>query len=462
MSGRYRGIFGTDGVRGRVNTFPMTAEVALQLAMAAGRLFRRGPHQHRAIIGKDTRRSNYFIEQALTSGLASMGIDVYLLGPLQTSGVAMLTRTLRADLGIMITASHNPYDDNGIKLMAPDGRKLSDAQQREIEALMDETMTPHLAGPRQTGHVQRLDDGASRYIEFAKATFPRDLRLDGLRIVVDCANGAGYRTAPAVFWELGAEVRSIGVEPNGFNINEQCGSTAPEALREAVSDSRADIGIALDGDADRLHITDERGNGVDGDKILAVIAERLQGKGQLHGGAVVANELSNNALERHLQSKGLALIRTGVGDRNVIRAMDEHACNLGGEQSGHIILGDYIASGDGVIAALQVLAAMVRTGKKASELCHPYEAYPQIQKSIRCAQADSVLACDAVQEAMAAARRQLGDGARLVVRRSGTEQVIRVMAEGEDRAAIAPVLEEVSACIARTAAHLEHSPESGR
>ena len=354
MSAEQGGIFGTDGVRGRVNRYPMTADLLLRLAMAAGRRFRRGSHRHRVIIGKDTRRSNYMIETVLTSGLAAMGMDVYLLGPLQTPGVAMLTRTLRADLGIMITASHNPYHDNGIKLLDSEGRKLSDACQAELEAMMQEPMEPYLAGPREMGHVQRLNDGASRYIEFAKATFPRASRLDGLKVVIDCANGAAYRTAPEVLWELGAEVVRIGVEPNGFNINENCGSTAPAAAQAAVLEQGADIGIALDGDADRVHVIDEKGQLIDGDRILGTVAGYLLERERLRGGGVVATEMSNLGLDQYLQSLGVRLHRTPVGDRHVIERMAETGCNLGGEQSGHVILRDYLVSGDGVIAALQV------------------------------------------------------------------------------------------------------------
>ena len=445
MSAEQGGIFGTDGVRGRVNCYPMTADLLLRLAMAAGRRFRRGSHRHRVIIGKDTRRSNYMIETVLTSGLAAMGMDVYLLGPLQTPGVAMLTRTLRADLGIMITASHNPYHDNGIKLLDSEGRKLSDACQAELEAMMQEPMEPYLAGPREMGHVQRLNDGASRYIEFAKATFPRASRLDGLKVVIDCANGAAYRTAPEVLWELGAEVVRIGVEPNGFNINENCGSTAPAAAQAAVLEQGADIGIALDGDADRVHVIDEKGQLIDGDRILGTVAGYLLERERLRGGGVVATEMSNLGLDRYLQSLGVRLHRTPVGDRNVIERMAETGCNLGGEQSGHVILRDYLVSGDGVIAALQVLAVMVRSQRPASEVCRPYEPVPQVHRSIP--GEPGVLGGERAQKAIQEARRRLGEEGRLLVRESGTEPVVRIMAQGSDPQALDEVLDEICSAI---------------
>lgn len=445
----HRRIFGTDGVRGQANAYPMTAEVALRLAMAVGRHFRRGEHRHRVIVGKDTRRSNYMIETALTAGLASMGMDVYLLGPLQTPGVAMLTRTLRADLGIMITASHNQFADNGIKLIGPDGYKLSDAVEVELERLFDDTTEAHLAGPRDIGHVQRLDDGGARYIEFAKSTFPRRLRLDDLTIVVDCAHGAAYRTAPAALWELGAEVRQLGVEPNGFNINEDCGSTAPEQTRAAVLEHKADLGIALDGDADRVQLIDERGQLIDGDLILATIANRMADSGQLRGECVVATVMSNLGLQQYLESRGIGLERTPVGDRHVIARMQERQCNLGGEQSGHIVLRDYVTTGDGTIAALQVLAAMVESGKPASEICHPFEPVPQLQRSVRAPAA--VMQDDRVDAAITKATAALDGCGRLVVRPSGTEPLIRVMAEGEDGQLLETVVAEICAALENAA-----------
>ena len=435
--------FGTDGMRGRANSWPMTAEVALRLAMAVGRHFRsERDGRHWVIIGKDTRRSNYMIENALTAGFASVGMDVYVLGPLQTPGVAMLTRTLRADVGIMITASHNPYYDNGIKLIDGDGRKLSDEVEAVIEAEMERPAGPGLVSAEKIGHVQRLDDGAARYIEFAKATFPRNLRLDGLKLVVDCANGAAYRTAPAVFWELGAEVSPVGVEPNGFNINEGCGSTAPETLRQRVLEEGADVGVALDGDADRVVLVDEGGSVIDGDQILACLATRLQDGEELKGGAVVATQMSNLGLEQYLDRRGLRLERAEVGDRYVIERMMALGCNLGGEQSGHVILSDYGMTGDGVITALQVLAAVAETGRPVSSICGLLDPYPQVTRSVPAVNV-GVLDDGGVGAAIRAAETRLGAEGRLLVRKSGTEPVIRVMAEGRDAAALRSAVDEV-------------------
>ncbi len=442
-----RRYFGTDGMRGRANQWPMTAEVALRLAMAAGRYFRSGKEgRHRVIIGKDTRRSNYMIENALTAGFVSVGMDVYVLGPLQTPGVAMLTRTLRADVGIMITASHNPHFDNGIKLIDGEGRKLSDEVEAMIEAEMEQPVGPGLASPEDIGHVQRLDDGAARYIEFAKATFPRSLRLDGLKIVLDCANGAAYRTAPSVFWELGAEVLAIGVEPNGFNINEGCGSTVPESVRQRVLSEGADVGIALDGDADRVVLIDEAGAMIDGDQILASLATRLQDRGELQGGAVVATHMSNLGLEQYLAGRGLRLERAEVGDRYVIERMMALGSNLGGEQSGHVILSEYGMTGDGVIAALQVLAAVAELERPVSEVCGLLEPYPQVSRSVP-ALNDGVLEDGSVLEAIRAVRKRLRGEGRLLVRKSGTEPVIRVMAEGRDGTALPGAVDEVCEAI---------------
>ena len=445
MAGRR--YFGTDGMRGRANAWPMTAEVALRLAMAVGHHFRSGKEgRHRVIIGKDTRRSNYMIENALTAGFASVGMDVYVLGPLQTPGVAMLTRTLRADVGIMITASHNPHYDNGIKLIDGDGRKLSDEVEAMIEAEMEQLAGPGLASAKDIGHVQRLDDGAARYIEFAKATFPRKLRLDGLKVVVDCANGAAYRTAPAVFWELGAEVSALGVEPNGFNINDGCGSTAPEVLRRRVLAEAADVGVALDGDADRVVLVDADGEIIDGDQILASLATRLQDRGELRGGAVVATQMSNLGLEKYLERRGLLLERTGVGDRYVIERMLALGCNLGGEQSGHVILSEYGMTGDGVISALQVLAAVAESGQPVSRICGLLDPYPQISRSVPALNGE-ILEEICVGEAIRAAGERLGREGRILVRKSGTEPVIRVMAEGRDAPALQEAVEEVCEAI---------------
>ncbi len=445
-----RRYFGTDGVRGRANAWPMTADVALRLAMATGRHFRRAKDgRHRVIIGKDTRRSNYMIENALTAGFASVGMDVYLLGPLQTPGVARLTRTLRADVGIMITASHNPYHDNGIKLIDGDGRKLSDEVEALIEAGMDEPETD-LAGPEDIGHVRRLDDGAARYIEFAKATFPRRLRLDGMKVVVDCAHGAAYRTAPAVFWELGAEVVAMGVEPDGFNINRECGSTSPAAARQMVLEEGADVGVALDGDADRVVLIDEAGRIVDGDQILACLARRMQERDRLAGGAVVATAMSNLSLDDFLSERGIRLERTDVGDRYVIERMLELGCNLGGEQSGHVILSDYGHTGDGVIAALQVLAAVVDTGAPVSAVCGLLDPYPQVSRSVPAGNGRA-LGDARVRRTARAAEETLGRAGRLLVRASGTEPVVRVMAEGRDAKLLQRLVDEVCEAIGEAA-----------
>ena len=446
-----RRYFGTDGMRGRANAWPMTADVALRLAMATGRHFCGAKEgRHRVIIGKDTRRSNYMIESALTAGFVSVGMDVYVLGPIQTPGVAMLTRTLRADVGIMITASHNPHHDNGIKLIDGDGRKLSDEVEARIEAGMAEPAGPFLASAEDIGHVQRLEDGAARYIEYAKATFPRRLRLDGLKIVVDCANGAAYRTAPAVFWELGAEVTALGVEPNGFNINDGCGSTAPGLVRRRVLEEGADVGVALDGDADRVVLVDERGVLIDGDQILACLATRLQDRGDLRGGAVIGTQMSNLSLERFLLSRGLRLERAGVGDRYVIERMMQFGCNLGGEQSGHVIFSDYGLTGDGVITTLQVLAAVVESGQPVSRTCALLDPYPQVARNVP-ARNGEALEDPRVASAIRAAEAGLGQRGRLLVRKSGTEPVIRVMAEGRDADALRSAVDGVCEVIGTVA-----------
>lgn len=441
-----RTIFGTDGVRGRANEHPMTADTALRLGLAAGRLFRRGGHRHRVVIGKDTRLSGYMLESALQAGFTAAGMDVFLLGPVPTPAVGMLTRSLRADAGVMVSASHNPFQDNGIKLFGPDGFKLSDAEEAAIEAAMAEA--PALAAPEAIGRARRIDGGGERYVEFAKATFPRASRLDGLRIVLDCANGAAYRVAPDVLWELGAEVMPIGVSPDGFNINDGVGSTAPEACRRAVLERRADLGIALDGDADRAHLIDERGEIVDGDQIMALIAARWATEGRLTGGALVTTVMSNLGLERWLAGRGVGLRRTRVGDRYVVERMRADGCNVGGEQSGHVILTDFTTTGDGLIAALQALAALVEGGRPASETLRLFEPLPQALRSLRVASGRRPLETAAVRAAVAQAESMLGETGRLVIRASGTEPVIRVMAEAEDEALMAEALEIVCTAVA--------------
>ncbi|HEY2049490.1 MAG TPA: phosphoglucosamine mutase, partial [Caulobacteraceae bacterium] len=414
-----RTYFGTDGIRGQANQFPMTAEVALRVGMAAGKLFRSGgDRRHLVVIGKDTRLSGYMIEPALVAGLTSVGMDVRLFGPLPTPAVAMMTRSMRADLGVMISASHNSFSDNGIKLFGPDGYKLSDEMEARIEAHMDEGLQEGLAGPKELGRVARMDEAQARYIEIVKATLPRTLSLQGLRVVVDCANGAAYKVAPTALYELGAEVIEIGVTPNGFNINEECGSTYPKAMAKAVRDYRADIGIALDGDADRLVICDERGQIIDGDQIMALIAAAWAKQGALTGAGVVATVMSNLGLERFLAARGLALHRTQVGDRYVMARMREGGFNLGGEQSGHIILSDYSTTGDGLIAALQVLAVLVASTRPASETGRVFEPLPQRLKSLRVNGTGQPLEALAVKEAIRAAEVALGAAGRLLIRKS--------------------------------------------
>jgi phosphoglucosamine mutase len=443
-------IFGTDGVRGRANSFPMTADMALHLGQAAGRMFRRGDERGRVVIGKDTRLSGYMLESALQAGFTSVGMDVFLLGPVPTPAVGMLTRSLRADVGVMVSASHNPFEDNGIKLFGPDGFKLSDAREAEIEALM--AGAPDLAPPDRIGRARRIEGGAERYVEFAKASFPKRLSLAGLRIVLDCANGAAYKTAPAVLWELGAEVVPLGVAPDGLNINAGCGSTDLDACRRKVLETRADLGIALDGDADRVHFVDERGRLVDGDQIMALIATRLAAEGRLAGGALVATVMSNLGLERCLGDNGLRLERTKVGDRHVVARMREGGFNLGGEQSGHIVLSDFTTTGDGLIAALQVLAALVEGGRPASETLHLFEPAPQLLRSVRYEAGAAPLEADAVRRAIADAEAMLGAGGRLVIRRSGTEPVIRVMAESDSARQVEQAVAQVVAAVRAVAA----------
>ena len=439
MSRRY---FGTDGIRGRANSFPMTAEVAMRVGMAVGLSFQRGDHRHRVVVGKDTRLSGYMIENALVSGFCAAGMDVFLLGPIPTPAVAMLARSLRADIGVMISASHNPYHDNGIKLFGPDGYKLSDQLESRIEAMLDQEVAMTLPGPDALGRAKRIDGVHDRYIEFAKRTLPRSMSLSGLRIVVDCANGAAYKVAPAALWELGAEVIAINVEPNGFNINTECGSTHPEGLQKKVREVRADIGIALDGDADRVVIVDETGQLVDGDQIMALIAESWSQSGRLAGGGIVATVMSNLGLERFLGDQGLQLHRTQVGDRYVVEHMRSHGFNVGGEQSGHIVLSDFSTTGDGLVSALQVLACVKRAGKPVSEICRKFEAVPQILKNVRHS-GGKPLESTAVKQAIEDGQSRLGSSGRLVIRPSGTEPLIRVMAEGDDSAVVESVVDEI-------------------
>ena len=426
-----RRYFGTDGIRGLANGV-ITPELALKVGQASGLVFRRGEHRHRVVIGKDTRLSGYMIETALVAGFTSVGMDVLLLGPMPTPAVAMLTRSMRADLGVMISASHNPYDDNGIKLFGPDGYKLSDEIEQKIEAVIDADMTKQLAKSAELGRAKRIDGVHDRYIEFAKRTMPRNLSLDGLRVVIDCANGAAYRVAPEALWELGADVVSIGVEPDGFNINHDCGSTAPDALSRKVREMRADIGIALDGDADRVVIADERGHLVDGDQLLAVIAESWAEDRLLTKPGIVGTVMSNLGLERHLQSLKLELVRTPVGDRYVLEHMRLHGYNVGGEQSGHIILSNYTTTGDGFIAALQLLAVVKKKDKPVSQVCHRFEPLPQVLKNVRY-RGGKPLDHAKVQTAIADAEKRLNGHGRLVIRPSGTEPVIRIMGEGDDK-----------------------------
>lgn len=448
MSRKY---FGTDGIRGTANA-TMTAETALRVGMAAGRYFTRGEHRHRVVIGKDTRLSGYMIETALVAGFTSVGMDVFQFGPLPTPAVAMLTRSLRADLGVMISASHNLYEDNGIKLFGPDGWKLSDQVESEIEELMDSGLQEGLAEPHKLGRAKRIDDAQARYIEFAKRTFPKNLKLDGLRVVVDCANGAAYRVAPEVLWELGADVVKIGVEPNGFNINRDCGSTSPMPMCNRVKDCRADLGISLDGDADRVLISDEMGRIIDGDQILALIARSWSQSGLLKGGGIVATVMSNLGLERYLNAMNLQLARTAVGDRYVVEHMREKGFNVGGEQSGHLVLSDFATTGDGLIAALQVLAVLAQSGRKASEAAHLFEPMPQILKNVRFRPGAKPLENQEVASAIQDGEARLGKSGRLLIRKSGTEPLIRVMGECDDEKLIKLVVGDIVKVIEKACA----------
>ena len=447
-----RRLFGTDGIRGQANTFPMTSEIAMKAGMAAGSLFsNNGQHRHRVVIGKDTRLSGYMIETALTSGFTAVGMDVFLLGPVPTPGVAMLTRSMRADLGVMISASHNESRDNGIKFFDPDGYKLSDEVEAQMEALILGPTEKMLVAADKIGRAKRVESAQERYIEFAKRTLPRNVRLDGMRIVIDCAHGAGYQVAPNALWELGAEVIRIGVEPNGTNINLKCGSTAPAALCEKVQEVRADIGIGLDGDADRVVIVDEKGQIVDGDQIMAVIAESWHRRGKLAAGGVVATVMSNLGLELYLKDLGLTLARTAVGDRYVVEHMRKHGFNVGGEQSGHIVLSDFTTTGDGLVSALQVLAVVVGTGKPVSEVCKRFERLPQVLKNVRYANGKP-LEKEAVLKAIDSGKSKLGAKGRVVIRASGTEPVIRVMAEGDDQHLVNQVVDDIAAAVQKAAA----------
>ncbi len=439
-------LFGTDGVRGTANRAPMDAATALRLGQAAGHFFNRGSHRHRVVIGKDTRLSGYMLEPALTAGFVGAGMDVVLVGPLPTPAIALLARSMRADLGVMISASHNPYEDNGIKLFGPDGLKLSDAQEDEIEALMAGDLSRVLVPPARLGRASRLEDAPGRYIEAAKQSFPRGMTLEGLRIVVDCAHGAAYKVAPTVLWELGAEVVSVGVAPDGFNINRNVGSTSPAALAALVQERRADLGIALDGDADRVVLVDEEGQTLDGDQIIALVAESWHRSGRLARPDVVATVMSNMGLERCLKRSGITLHRTAVGDRHVGERMREIGANLGGEQSGHMIMSDFGTTGDGLVAALQVLAVLVEAKGPASQVCRRFAPLPQKLVNIRYAGASPLQRAE-VKEAIAAEEAKLGDAGRVLIRASGTEPVIRVMAEAEEEAMVEEVTERLAAVI---------------
>lgn len=445
-----RKLFGTDGVRGRANSYPMTAEMALRLGAAAGRYFRRkGEDSHRVVIGKDTRLSGYMLENALTAGLTSTGMNVLLLGPVPTPAVGFLTRSMRADVGIMISASHNPAEDNGIKFFGPDGFKLSDEAEAEIERIVASDIEP--AQPQNIGRAKRIDDGRGRYVEYAKTTFPAGCRLDGLKVVIDCANGAAYRAAPDVLWELGAEVIPLGVSPNGRNINDGVGSTYPQTCARAVLEHGADLGISLDGDADRVMIIDEKGRVADGDQIMALLAGRWADQGRLRGGALVATVMSNLGLERFLQGRGLRLERTAVGDRYVVERMRGAGFNLGGEQSGHIVMTDYATTGDGLIAGLQFLAALSDGGKKASDLVAQFDPVPQMLKNVRYAAGADPLSADEVKAEIARAEKRLNGSGRVLIRKSGTEPLIRVMAEAEDETVLREVVDGIVAAVEKAA-----------
>jgi phosphoglucosamine mutase len=444
-----RKYFGTDGIRGRANGV-ITPELALKVGQATGLVFKRGDHRHRVVIGKDTRLSGYMIENALTSGFLSVGVDVLVLGPIPTPAVAMLTRSMRADVGVMISASHNLYEDNGIKLFGPDGFKLSDEIEAEIENLLDSDLSSRLCQSDALGRARRVESAHARYVEFAKRTLPRNISLDGLRIVVDCAHGAAYKVAPEALWELGAEVIVMGAEPDGFNINRDVGSTSPDALIRKVREMRADVGIALDGDADRVLLVDEKGMPVDGDQLMAVVAQSWQEDGRLSKPGIVTTIMSNMGLERYLQSLNLSMARTAVGDRNVLEYMREHGYNVGGEQSGHLILSDYSTTGDGLVAALQVLSVVRKEQRPVSEVCRRFEPLPQILKNVRF-RAGQPLTQDSVINVIEDGRKKLGNGGRLVIRPSGTEPLIRVMGEGDNRELVERVVDDIIDALTRAA-----------
>ena len=448
MSRKY---FGTDGIRGYANRFPMTPEIAMKVGMAAGLAFKRGEHKHRVVIGKDTRLSGYMLENAMVAGFTSAGMDVFMLGPIPTPAVAMLTRSMRADIGVMISASHNPYQDNGIKLFGPNGYKLSDEIELRIESMIDDDLSSRLARNGDIGKSKRVEGVHDRYIEFAKRTLPRKISLEGLRIVVDCSNGAAYKVAPAALWELGAEVIEIGTDPNGVNINLDCGSTSPHLLSKKVREVRADIGIALDGDADRVIIVDENGKVVDGDQLMAVVAESWNKDDRLTSGGIVATIMSNLGLERFLDGIGLSLARTAVGDRYVVEYMRAHGFNIGGEQSGHIVLSDYATTGDGLVAALQILAVVKKENKSVSEVCNRFEPVPQILKNVRYSHGKP-LEDKLVREAIDHGNNTLAKSGRLVIRPSGTEPLIRVMAEGDDHSLIEGVVDDIVGALNKVAA----------
>ena len=441
-----RKYFGTDGIRGQSNLFPMTPDLAMRVGIAVGTIFRNGAHRHRVVIGKDTRLSGYMLENAMVAGFTAAGLDVFLLGPIPTPGVAMLTRSLRADVGVMISASHNPFEDNGIKLFGPDGYKLSDDLEGQIEELLDKDMTAQLAKSQEIGRAKRVEGDIYRYIEHAKRTLPRDVTLQGLRVAIDCANGAAYKVAPLALWELGADVVTIGNEPNGMNINLDCGSTHPAALSRKVHEVRADIGIALDGDADRVLIVDENGTVIDGDQLMAVIANSWADDGVLKGNGIVATVMSNLGLERYLNGRGLDLHRTKVGDRYVVEHMRQHGFNVGGEQSGHLVLSDFGTTGDGLVAALQILACVKRQAKTVSEVCNRFDPVPQVLKNVRVS-AGMPLENATVRQAIADAESELAKNGRLLIRPSGTEPLIRVMAEGDDRAQVERIVDELISVI---------------
>lgn len=446
-----KSYFGTDGIRGMANSFPMTADIAMRVGMAAGIVFRRGTHRHRVVIGKDTRLSGYMIENALVAGFTAAGMDVFLLGPVPTPGVAMLTRSLRADIGVMISASHNSFEDNGIKLFGPDGYKLSDKIEGAIEKLLETDVSAQLADASDIGRATRVEGVDARYVEFVKRTLPRRQSLEGIRVVVDCANGAAYKVAPEALWELGADVVTIGNEPNGLNINLECGSTDTRALCKKVRETRADVGIALDGDADRVIIVDENAKVIDGDQLMAAISTHWHSQQKLTGGGVVATVMSNLGLERHLEAEGLKLARTKVGDRYVVEHMRANGFNLGGEQSGHMVMSDFTTTGDGLLAALQILSVVQSSGKPVSDVCNKFEPVPQILKNVRYSSGNP-LEDKSVVEAINDGEAQLGKSGRLVIRASGTEPLIRVMAEGDDAALVASVVDDIVGAVSKIAA----------